>query len=78
MKHHRLGMAAVFATVVPAFADTLTCSTWNGIRTCQDGRGYVSHETTWQGLTSGQDNQGNQWTTSRWRDSETTTVRRKQ
>jgi hypothetical protein len=55
-------------------SETLTCSTWQGIRTCQDAHGYVSHETQWQGLTTGDDNQGNRWTTSRWRDIETTTV----
>jgi hypothetical protein len=55
---------------------TLLCSTWQGIRTCSSPDGYVSHESTWQGLTTGDDNQGNRWTTSRWRDMETTTVDR--
>jgi hypothetical protein len=36
----------------------------------------VSHETEWQGRTNGWDNQGDQWSTSRWRDMETTTVKR--
>jgi hypothetical protein len=57
-----------------SIADTLTCSTWNGIRTCSSPNGYVSHETEWQGFKTGDDNQGNRWTTSRWRDIETTTV----
>jgi hypothetical protein len=57
-----------------AVAVVLTCSTWQGIRTCSSPDGYVSHETEWQGLTTGDDNQGNRWTTSRWRDFTTTTV----
>jgi hypothetical protein len=36
-----------------ALAETLTCSTWQGIRTCTDAHGYVSHETQWQGRTNG-------------------------
>ncbi len=55
-------------------ADTVTCSTWQQITTCSSPDGYVSHETTWNGITTGDDNQGNRWTTSRWRDIETTTV----
>jgi hypothetical protein len=52
----------------------LTCSTWQQITTCAGPGGYVSHETTWNGTTTGDDNQGGEWTTSRWRDIETTTV----
>jgi hypothetical protein len=55
-------------------SETLTCSTWQGIRTCSSLGGYLSHESTWHGITSGDDNQGNRWTTSRWRDFTTTTV----
>jgi hypothetical protein len=55
-------------------AETLTCSTWQGIRTCQDAHGYVSHETEWQGRTNGWDNRGATWSTSHWRDNETTTI----
>jgi hypothetical protein len=55
-------------------AETLTCSTFQGIRTCSGTNGYMSHETEWQGFTIGDDNQGNRWSTSRWRDNETTTT----
>jgi hypothetical protein len=48
-------------TVTPALAETLTCTDWQGIRTCQDSHGYVSHETQWQGMTIGQDSDGNRW-----------------
>jgi hypothetical protein len=41
----------------PALAETLTCSTWQGIRTCTDAPER-------QGMTLG--NEGNCWTTSRW------------
>jgi hypothetical protein len=54
-------------------SETLTCSTWQGVRTCQDAHGYVSHETEWQGRTNGWDNRGDTRSTSRWRDIETTT-----
>ena len=59
--------------IAPASAETITCSTWQDIRTCTSPDGYVSHENTWQGVTTGYDNQGDRWTTSRWRDLETTT-----
>jgi hypothetical protein len=49
-------------------AVALVCSTWQGIRTCQDEHGYVSRETEWQGRTTGSDNQGNDWSTYRWHD----------
>ena len=57
-------------------AETLYCSTWNGVRTCSSPGGYVTHESTWPGVTSGQDSDGNRWRTSRWRDFTTTTVER--
>jgi hypothetical protein len=57
-------------------AETLTCSTWQGIRTCSSPGGYVSQEWNRDEMTIGQDNQGNAWTTSRWRDTTTTTVHR--
>jgi hypothetical protein len=38
----------------------------------------VSHETEWQGSTNGWDNRGDTWSTSRWRDIETTTITRLQ
>jgi len=55
-------------------SETLTCSTFAGVRTCSSPGGYTSHESTWNGITTGDDNQGNRWTTSRWRDNETTTI----
>ena len=71
--------AAIIVTIVvlniaSAYAEPVYCSVWNGITTCAGPGGYVSHETTWQGLTTGDDNRGSKWTTSRWRDVETTTV----
>jgi hypothetical protein len=57
-------------------AETLTCSTWQGIRTCTSPGGYVSHEWDRGGMRVGDDNQGNAWTTSRWQGSTTTTVER--
>jgi hypothetical protein len=44
--------------VTPALAETLTCSTWQGITTCSSPDGYVNHETQWQGFTIGEDNHG--------------------
>ena len=55
-------------------AAVVTCSTWQGIRTCTDAHGYVSHETQWQGMTIGDDNRGSRWTTSRWQGIDTTTI----
>jgi hypothetical protein len=72
--------AAIIAVAIlvqgadPLVADTATCSTWQQITTCAGPGGYVSHETTWNGITTGSDNRGDRWTTSRWRDVETTTV----
>jgi hypothetical protein len=60
----------------PALAETLYCSTWQGIRTCSSPGGYVSHESMWNGITTGSDNQGDRWTSSRWQDVTTTTVQR--
>jgi hypothetical protein len=68
-------IAAVFVSVAgPASAEPVYCSVWQGIRTCSSPGGYVTHETTWDGLVTGSDTRGNRWTTSRWRDIETTTV----
>jgi hypothetical protein len=69
-------MIGALAIAAPALADTLTCSTWQGVRTCQDAHGYVSHETEWQGRTNGWDNRGDTWSASRWQGVETTTGRR--
>jgi hypothetical protein len=65
---------AVLTSMTPVLAETLTCSDWQGIRTCQDSHGYVSHETTWNGITTGDDNRGGRWSSSRQRDNETTTI----
>ena len=49
-------------------------ASFQGYRVCDDDHGYRSTEWQWQGRTIGQDNAGNRWTTSRWRDIETTTI----
>jgi hypothetical protein len=41
-----------------ALAVVITCSKWNGVRTCSSPNGYVSHESTWNGITTGDDNRG--------------------
>ena len=68
-------VAAALASMTPASAETLTCSDWQGIRTCQDGHGYISRETQWQGFTIGSNSEGARWTTNRWQGIDTTTVR---
>jgi hypothetical protein len=55
-------------------AETLTCSTLLDITTCSSPNGYTSHTTQWQGRTNGWDNRGDTWSTSRWRDNETTSI----
>jgi hypothetical protein len=67
-------LAAALAFAAHSEAETLTCSTWQGIRTCTDSSGYVSHESAWNGITTGSDNRGDTWATSTWQDHETTTV----
>jgi hypothetical protein len=67
--------AIVVLNIASALAEPVYCSVWNGIRTCSGPGGYVSNETTWNGITTGDDNQGDRWTTSRWRDIETTVVK---
>jgi hypothetical protein len=57
---------AVMIGVSPALADTVTCSTFAGVRTCLGDHGYVSYETTWNGITTGDDNRGGKWTRSEW------------
>jgi hypothetical protein len=66
----------IYTSMTQVNAETLTCSTWQQITTCQDGHGYVSHETQWQGRTYGDDSDGVRWSTSRWQGFETTTVER--
>jgi hypothetical protein len=69
-------IVAALIGVSPALAETLTCSTWQQITTCQGPGGYVSHELHWQDRTIGQDNEGGKWTSWRWQDREITTVDR--
>jgi hypothetical protein len=57
-------------------SEPLTCSTWNGIRTCSGTNGYISHEWDRGGMRFGDDNQGGKWTSWRWQDREITTVDR--
>ena len=71
-----ISVAVVVLASNPALAETLTCSVWQGIRTCTDAHGYVSHETEWQGMTNGWDKRGDRWSSSRWRGMDTTTVER--
>jgi hypothetical protein len=59
----------------PLVAGTLTCSQRQGVTTCSSSDGYTSHESTWNGVISGDDNGGGKWTSWRWRDTTTTTVR---
>jgi hypothetical protein len=49
-------------------AVALICTTWQGVRTCQDEHGYVSRETEWQGRITGDDNKGHRWSTYQWHD----------
>jgi hypothetical protein len=44
-------------------SETLTCSQWQGIRTCSGPNGYVS-QTERLGRTNGWDNRGDTWSTS--------------
>lgn len=71
-------IAIVIAALVQSGAtldsQPLTCSTWQGITTCSSPDGHVSHEWNRDGMRFGDDNRGDRWTTSRWRDIETTTV----
>ena len=70
-----IAVVGLVAAYGPAFAgEPVTCSTWNGVRTCSGPDGYVSHESAWNGITSGSDNRGDRWSTSTWQDDETTTV----
>jgi hypothetical protein len=64
----------IIACITPALTETLTCSTWQGIRTCSSSGGYVSHEWDRDGMRFGDDNQGDRWSTSRWRDTTITTI----
>jgi hypothetical protein len=48
---------------------------FSGYRICSGRGGYRSTEWERDGMRFGEDSDGNRWTTSRWRDMETTTVR---
>jgi hypothetical protein len=65
---------AALACGTTALAETLTCTDWQGIRTCSSPGGCVSHETQWQGRTYRSDNRGDTWSTSRWEGMDITTV----
>jgi hypothetical protein len=58
--------AVAHASVIPAVAESVYCSTWQQITTCAGPGGYVSHETTWNGITTGDDNRDGKWTRSEW------------
>lgn len=44
---------------------TITCTEWNGIRTCTGPGGYRSTESTWNGITTGRDNNST-WKSWNW------------
>ena len=71
-----VGIAVLVQSTSTLDAEPLYCSTWNGIRVCSGPGGHTSTEWGWHGMRLGQDSDGNRWTTSRWRDFETTTVTR--
>ena len=72
-----LRIPIALATITPASAKTLTCSTsFQGYRVCQGQGGYRSTEWNRDGMQFGNDNRGDTWSTSRWQDRETTTVER--
>ena len=66
--------AALIQSTAALDSQTLTCSMWQQITTCQDSHGYRSTEWDRDGMTIGQDSDGRRWTTSRWQGIETTTV----
>ena len=67
-------LTAALIQSAAAMGETLTCSTFQGYRVCQDLHGYRSTEWDRDGMTIGQDSDGRRWTTSRWQGIETTTV----
>jgi|HubBroStandDraft_6_1064221.scaffolds.fasta_scaffold906713_2 hypothetical protein len=70
-----LASVAMLAQGTPTFAETLYCSTRQGIRTCSSPDGYRSTERSRDGMRFGQDSDGYRWTTSRWRDTTITTLK---
>ena len=71
-----IAIAGAILWAVAAHAETLTCSTWQGIKTCQGPDGYKSTESVRQGITTGSDNQGNRSSSTTWHGRETTIIRR--
>jgi hypothetical protein len=60
-----LALSAAVLGSAPTFAETLYCSTRQGIRTCSSPDGYRSTERSRDGMRFGQDSDGYRWTTSR-------------
>jgi len=71
-----IGGMVVWAIAAHAQQTTVTCSVWQGVRTCIGPNGYRSTESEWQGVTTGQDNRGSRWSTTTWQGRETTIIRR--
>jgi hypothetical protein len=73
------GIAVVIiACITPALTETLTCSTFQGIRTWLWHQRLREPRNRMAGQHHGWDNRGDTWSTSRWRDIETTTITRLQ
>jgi hypothetical protein len=73
------GIAVVIiACITPALTETLTCSTFQGIRTWLWHQRLREPRNRMAGRHHGGDNRGDTWSTSRWRDIETTTITRLQ
>jgi hypothetical protein len=70
----KIAIITALIGVSPTLADSIYCSTWQGITTCSGPAGYTSTEMQWQGMTLGQDSGGNPWTSSRWQGFDITTV----
>ena len=66
-------IATISMITASALGDTVTCTRWLDITTCQSPSGIVSHETEWMGRTNGWDNRGGAWSSSRWLDITTVT-----
>jgi len=63
----------VSAVLVQGAGASLTCSKWQGIRTCSSPDGYVSHVSTRNEITTGDDNQGGKWSSWCWQGLDVTT-----
>jgi hypothetical protein len=60
-------------TIFLLTALTVTCSEWNGIKTCHGPNGYHSTESTWNNVTTGQDNNST-WRVFHWNNQDTIQV----